>query len=219
MKDCRSQMTDLTNRWYQTVRRPSDSDNEQGDFYIEDYKDCDDGTFSKHTVENCEEGNEADEETTTDYDDGTGLFKEDERVIIKRTKRTSVAKASKRAQRMSARFLLKKSTNNYASTGNSANNSTKEIDGNSRSIFGFYQNFTLFMPFGSLIGNRKNAFGESGRIDDNEKEQRQTKRTKKATKRLEPTEAVLVNINRSGSESGEPIVGSILNTSNLRSSN
>ncbi|KAI1297202.1 Sodium/hydrogen exchanger 8 [Halotydeus destructor] len=28
VKDCKSQMTDLTNRWYQTVRRPSDSENE-----------------------------------------------------------------------------------------------------------------------------------------------------------------------------------------------
>lgn len=28
VKDCKSQMTDLTNRWYQQVRRPSDSEDE-----------------------------------------------------------------------------------------------------------------------------------------------------------------------------------------------
>lgn len=28
VKDCKSQMTDLTNRWYQAVRRPSDSEDE-----------------------------------------------------------------------------------------------------------------------------------------------------------------------------------------------
>ncbi len=31
MKDCKSQMTDLTNRWYQTVRRPSETE-ESEDF-------------------------------------------------------------------------------------------------------------------------------------------------------------------------------------------
>ncbi|KAH9424511.1 Sodium/hydrogen exchanger 8 [Dermatophagoides pteronyssinus] len=31
VKDCKSQMTDLTNRWYQTVRRPSESDEDDDD--------------------------------------------------------------------------------------------------------------------------------------------------------------------------------------------
>lgn len=217
-------MTDLTNRWYQTVRRPSDSDNEPDDFYNEEYFDDDDSIFTKYTGNQGgvgeEEGNEADEETTTDYDDGQGLFKDDERVIIKRSKRTRAASANKRGRKLNARLLLKKPTNNYASTGNSSNNCAETIDANSGSILGFYQNFTSFMPFGSLIGNRKNGLAHDGKADANGNVQRPARRaTKKTAKRVEPNEAVLVNINRSGSESGEPIVGSILKpTTTLRSS-
>lgn len=52
VKDCKSQMTDLTNRWYQTVRRPSESEEERDnlcnsgdDLYDDDY---DDETFDEN---------------------------------------------------------------------------------------------------------------------------------------------------------------------------
>lgn len=46
VKDCKSQMTDLTNRWYQTVRRPNEEDmdgsEENGDEDFDEYTDGDD---------------------------------------------------------------------------------------------------------------------------------------------------------------------------------
>ncbi|KAI7697854.1 hypothetical protein SSS_10144 [Sarcoptes scabiei] len=39
VKDCKSQMTDLTNRWYQTVRRPSESEEERDNLYVSSSED------------------------------------------------------------------------------------------------------------------------------------------------------------------------------------
>lgn len=95
VKDCRSQMTDLTNRWYQTVRRPSDSDDDEQDGLC-DSESVDEEVFNRYHRDDYivtgDESNDADYENDHhDDDDEYDNDGDDEgrQIIFKRSNRRS----------------------------------------------------------------------------------------------------------------------------------